>query len=68
MPIKTHPFGGVLILALYGMCNYPCFERVAISSDSEKTEEIRMYFVKITQFLIENQKLIYQAMENKNTF
>ena len=50
------------------MCNYQCFERVALLSDSVKSEEIRMYFVKITQFIIENQKLIYQAMENKNTF
>ena len=50
------------------MCNYPCFERVALLSNSVKSEEIRMYFVKITQFIIENQKLIYQAMENKNTF
>ena len=50
------------------MCNYMCFERVALLSDSVKSEEIRMYFVKITQFIIENQKLIYQAMENKNTF
>jgi hypothetical protein len=48
------------------MCNYQCFEKVALLSDSAKSEEIRMYFVKITQFIIENQKLIYQAMENKN--
>ena len=49
------------------MCNYQCFEKVALLSDSVKSEEIRMYFVKITQFLIENQKLIYQAMENKKS-
>ena len=50
------------------MCNYQCFEKISIHSNSAKSEEIRMYFVKITQFIIENQKLIYQAMENKNTF
>ena len=47
------------------MCNYACFEKLAMSGDSEKSEEIRMYFIKIRQFLVENQKLIYQAMEKK---
>ena len=47
------------------MCNYACFEKIAMSGDSEKSETVRMYFVKLREFLVENQKLIYQAMENK---
>jgi phage anti-repressor protein len=29
------------------MLNYNCFERIAMNSDSKKSESIRMYFVKI---------------------
>ena len=47
------------------MINYQCFEKLAMSSDSVKSESIRMYFIKIREFLVENQQLIYQAMENK---
>ena len=45
------------------MLNYQCFEKLAMSGDSAKSEAIREYFVKIREFLVENQKLIYQAME-----
>jgi len=47
------------------MINYQCFERLAMSGDSDQSETIRMYFVKIREFITENQHLIYQAMENK---
>jgi hypothetical protein len=47
------------------MINYQCFERLAMSGDSEQSETIRMYFVKLREFITENQHLIYQAMENK---
>ena len=47
------------------MCNYQCFEKIAMSGDSEQSEAVRMYFVKIREFLVENQKTILQAMENK---
>jgi hypothetical protein len=47
------------------MINYPCFEKLAMSGDSEKSEAVRMYFIKLRQFLVENQKLISQAIENK---
>jgi len=46
--------------------NYPCFERLAMSGDSKQSEIIRMYFVKLRQFITENQHLIYQAVTNKN--
>ena len=29
------------------MLNYNCFERIAMNSDSKKSESLRMYFVKI---------------------
>ena len=48
------------------MINYQCFERLAMSGDSLESESIRMYFIKLREFITENQKLIYQGMENKN--
>ena len=51
--------------AITYMINYQCFERLAMGGDSEKSETIRMYFIKLREFLTENQHLIYQAMENK---
>jgi phage anti-repressor protein len=47
------------------MINYQCFEKLAMSGDSAKSESVRMYFIKLREFLVENQQLIYQAMENK---
>jgi phage anti-repressor protein len=51
--------------AITYMINYQCFERLAMGGDSEKSEVVRMYFIKLREFLTENQHLIYQAMENK---
>jgi hypothetical protein len=36
-----------------------------MSGDSPKSETVRMYFVKLREFITDNQKLIYQAIENK---
>jgi len=47
------------------MLNYQCFEKLAISGDSTKSELVRDYFIKIREFIYENQELIYQAVENK---
>jgi hypothetical protein len=48
------------------MINYQCFERLAMTGDSDESEAIRMYFVKLREFITENQYLIYQALENKD--
>jgi hypothetical protein len=48
------------------MLNYQCFERLAMSGDSEQSETVRNYFVKLREFLTDNQHLIYQAMTNKD--
>jgi hypothetical protein len=48
------------------MLNYQCFEKLAMSGDSKNSETIRMYFVKLREFITENQHLIYQAIENKS--
>ncbi len=48
------------------MLNYQCFERLAMSGDSIKSESVRHYFVKLREFLTENQKLIYQSLSNKD--
>lgn len=48
------------------MLNYQCFERLAMSGDSEQSEIIRNYFVKLREFLTDNQQLVYQAMTNKD--
>lgn len=48
------------------MLNYQCFERLAMSGDSKKSESVRNYFVKLREFLTDNQKLILQTMINKD--
>jgi len=47
------------------MLNYQCFEKLAMSGDSKKSESVRMYFIKLREFLVEHQKLIFQAFEKK---
>jgi len=46
------------------MINYQCFERLVMGGDTEKSETVRMYFVKIREFITENQKIIYQSLTN----
>lgn len=48
------------------MINYQCFEKIAMSSDTQESESVRLYFIKLREFIIENQKMIFQAIENKN--
>lgn len=48
------------------MLNYACFEKLAMSSDSEKSETVRMYFTKLREFITDNQHIIYQALNNYN--
>ena len=48
------------------MLNYPCFEKITMSGDSEKCESVRMYFIKIRQFITENQNIIFQSIEKKD--
>jgi len=57
--IKTGPTSGLTY-----MINYQCFERLAMGGDTEKSEIVRMYFVKIREFITENQKIIYQSLTN----
>lgn len=47
------------------MINYQCFERLAMTGDSEQSEVVRLYFMKLREFITENQQVIFQAMENK---
>jgi hypothetical protein len=47
------------------MLNYDCFERIAMSSEGIIGESVRFYFSKLRKFITENQKNIFQAMENK---
>jgi hypothetical protein len=58
--VKTNKTSGLTY-----MINYQCFERLAMGGDSEQSEVVRMYFIKLREFLTENQHLIYQAVENK---
>jgi phage anti-repressor protein len=48
------------------MINYQCFEKLAMSGETKESEMVRMYFIKLREFMVENQKMIFQAMENKN--
>lgn len=59
--VKTGKTSGVTY-----MLNYQCFERLAMSGDSEQSEVVRNYFVKLREFLTDNQKIVYQAMSNKD--
>ena len=45
------------------MLNYQCFERLAMSGDSKKSDTVRSYFIKLREFLYTNQKLIGQALD-----
>ncbi len=47
------------------MVNYSCFEKLAMTGDSKKSEIVRNYFIKIREFIYEHQELIYQSIENK---
>lgn len=46
------------------MLNYQCFERLAMSSDTFKSETVRSYFIKLREFLYRNQQVINQALDN----
>ena len=48
------------------MLNYACFEKLAMSGDSKQSEVVRMYFTKMREFITDNQRVIYQAMNKKN--
>jgi len=47
--IKTNKTSGITY-----MINYQCFERLTMSGDSEKSEIVRMFFIKLREFLIKN--------------
>lgn len=46
--------------------NYPCFEKIAMESRGPRSESIRLYFIKLRQFIVENQNTIYQAIHNRD--
>lgn len=48
------------------MLNYSCFERLGMSGESEQSEIVRLYFVKLREFLTDNQHIFYQALNNKD--
>jgi len=44
------------------MLNYQCFERISMGGITEESETIRMYFIKLREFILENQYMINQAI------
>ena len=36
------------------MINYKCFEKLVMNSDSPKSEEVRIHFIKLKDFLVKN--------------
>jgi phage anti-repressor protein len=48
------------------MINYQCFEKIAMSGETQQSETVRLYFIKLREFIVENQKMIFQAIENKD--
>jgi len=49
MKIKTGRTTGVTY-----MINYQCFEKIAMSGDTQQSETVRMYFIKLREFIVEN--------------
>jgi phage anti-repressor protein len=47
------------------MLNYPCFEKLAMSGNSDKTEVVRNYFIKIRELITRNPGIIYQSIEKQ---
>ena len=35
------------------MINYQCFEKMAMSGDTQESETVRMYFIKLREFIVE---------------
>ena len=47
--IKTGNTSGIIF-----MLNYQCFEKLAMSSDSVNSETVRIYFIKLREFITQN--------------
>ena len=47
------------------MLNYPCFEKLAMSGNSDKSEVVRNYFIKIRELMTRHSAIIYQSIEKK---
>lgn len=47
------------------LLSYPCFERICMNGDNEKSEVVRLYFSKLREFLTDKAKLVKQALDNK---
>jgi hypothetical protein len=37
-----------------------------MSGETQQSEIVRLYFIKLREFIVENQKMIFQAIENKD--
>jgi hypothetical protein len=46
------------------MLNYRCMEKLAMSGDTEESENVRTYFTKLREFIYDNQELINQSLDN----
>lgn len=44
------------------MLSYSGFERIAMTSNSQNAETVRLYFIKLREFIVENQYLFYQSI------
>jgi hypothetical protein len=45
------------------MLNYKCFERIAMSSRSKESANVRYYFSQLRDFIYQNQNVLMQAMD-----
>lgn len=50
------------------MLNYRCMEKLAMSGDTEESENVRTYFTKLREFIYDNQELINQSLDKFNTY
>ncbi len=47
------------------MINYQCFGRLAMDSNNNKAESVKMYFIKLRKFLIKHQDVNSHTLNNK---
>ena len=59
--VKTNKTSGVTY-----WLNYQGFERIAMAGDTKEAGDVRTYFIKLREFITDNQKLIYQSLANKD--
>ena len=57
MKIKSGKTSGVSY-----MINYQSFEKIVMSSETQQSNTIKLYLIKLREFIIENQKIMFLSI------